>query len=363
MISQKYRYRMEGFFSGTILFCFSLQFVSLNKFFTIVPFSQSTSSTKTVPLNSLPSYEKTKSNNLDSGVLLTSPKTNKTNHTKDIESSSSEREKINQWCNKTDIGDEWKDLCMGGFIQHAEELINNGQDVHIVQIGAHVGFENNDPLAKELSSYILHFEKETRQNFHWTFVEPSPPNYKRLMKNIDKYSDICDMQGVNAAIIPDSQNDTTAMTFYSLNETIDPETGYDSKSGKTLPTYITQLSSFSMGPLNYNKRQFGRRGLNMKDYIVESNVTTTGYTDLMKERSIQSPLLVLIDAETFDCQIINGIDRSSPYLPKYLIYETVECEGVSQYETKAYLTSLGYQVKKTKNTQNTVAIYNTVESG
>jgi len=292
-----------------------------------------------------------------SGTMSSSSSSEKTKHSKDIETSYLERESAEQWCNKTDIGDEWKDLCMGNFIQNAEALINDGQDVHIIQIGAHVGFEVNDPLAKELSAYLLHFDKDTRQKFHWTFVEPSPPNYKGLMKNMHEYSDICDMQGVNAAIIPDSQNDTTTMTFYSLNETIDPETGYDSVSGKTLPQYVTQLSSFSMRPLNYNRGQFRKRGLNMEDYIVEINVTTTTYTDLMKEISNQAPLLVLIDTESFDCKIINGIDRNSPYLPKYLIYETIQCEGVTAAETMKYLTSLGYQVKKIKNTQNSMAIH------
>jgi len=346
---------MEGFLLAIIFVCGTFQFLSLRDLFGAKQRSESVASINVLPLDSSTTYEITKSNNSD--TLSSSSSSEKTKHSKDIEISYLERESAEQWCNKTDIGDEWKGLCMGNFIQNAEALINDGQDVHIVQIGAHVGFEYNDPLAKELSAYLLHFDKDTRQKFHWIFVEPSPPNYKGLMENMHEYSDICDMKGVNAAIIPDSENDTTTMTFYSLNETIDPETGYDSVSGKKLPRYITQLSSFSMRSLNSNRRQFRNRGLNMDDYIVEINVTTTSYTDLMKEISNQAPLLVLIDTEAFDCKIINGIDRNSPFLPKYLIYESAWCGRVTATETMKYLTSLGYQVKKTKNTQNTMAIH------
>jgi hypothetical protein len=69
------------------------------------------------------------------------------------------------------------------------------------------------------------------------------------------------------------------MVFYSIRDTIDPETGLDSLSGKTLPSYITQVSSFSKAPILFNRRVFNKIGLNVHDYIVETNVTAKRYSD------------------------------------------------------------------------------------
>jgi hypothetical protein len=52
------------------------------------------------------------------------------------------------------------------------------------------------------------------------------------------------MNAVNAAVMSDSPNSTDHLTFYSIDESIDPETGYDSKSGKTLPHWVTQVGVF-----------------------------------------------------------------------------------------------------------------------
>jgi len=233
----------------------------------------------------------------------------------------------------------------------AQQLLD-GEDVNIVQIGAHVGFEKNDPLAlgvlrllDEVAAVVKNEDdkSKTRQRFHWTFVEPSPPNFNRLAENLSNYSAVCDMKGINAGVIPDTST-TINMPFYSLRDTIDPETGYDSLSGKTLPSWITQVSSFRMEPLRFNAGVFRRKGLVFEDYVVVTNVTTLPFSKLMeqvlngvegnsKKATIEAPLLVLLDTEMLDCDIIKGISPSSTFIPKYLVFEHKQCDykGASEY--------------------------------
>jgi hypothetical protein len=70
----------------------------------------------------------------------------------------------------------------------------------------------------------------------------------------------------------------------------------------------------------------------MEDYIVQTNVTTKGYSELMQDVAVKSDekgnglLFVLIDTEGFDCDIILGISPDSSYLPDFLVYEHKQCK-------------------------------------
>lgn len=48
----------------------------------------------------------------------------------------------------------WVVLCEGELLVSSERLLQSGQDVHLVQIGAHVGFEGNNPFANGISFYL-----------------------------------------------------------------------------------------------------------------------------------------------------------------------------------------------------------------
>lgn len=96
------------------------------------------------------------------------------------------------------------------------------------------------------------------------------------MKNLQSRSNIFELRSINAGVIPDSKNATeNDLVFYSLRDTINPETGFDTLSKKKLPKFITQVSSFSKLPILSNENIFSSRGLNVNDYIVETKVKTT----------------------------------------------------------------------------------------
>jgi hypothetical protein len=264
---------------------------------------------------------------------------------------------------------DWHNLCSSNFVMMTAQLLLDMHDINVVQIGAHVGFESNDPLAKGLSRLldeaVAHAESNTdpdndlRKRFHWTFVEPSPPNFKRLTENLSKKSGMCDMKGINAAVVSDSIINPGKMPFYTIRDTIDPTTGFDSLSGKKLPHWVTQVSSFSEGPIRYTTEEFEKKGLDVNDYIVKIDVVTKSYSDLMKEalhivgdKKGEKPLLVLIDTEGFDCEIIKGISPSSPFLPKFILFEHKSCKDVE--EAYKHLRDMGYSLALSG--ENTLAV-------
>ena len=269
--------------------------------------------------------------------------------------------------NERTSNSDWKNLCSSNFVKKATQLLLNNDEINVVQIGAHTGFEINDPVAKGLSILLDEVaghttKNEMRKHFHWTFVEPSPPNFKRLEENLIMNSNICDMKSINAAVVSDHAGNTSEMVFYSIRDTIDPETGHDFLNGKKLPYWITQVSSFDKAPILFNKNIFRRNGLNVSDYIVETNVITKSYSNLMKEALVytvknqkQAPLLVLIDTEGFDCEIIKGISPSSQFLPEYLLFEHKQCKDAAN----EHLRSMGYSFLV--NSENTLAFKEIVE--
>ena len=102
--------------------------------------------------------------------------------------------------------------------------------------------------------------------------------------------------------------------------------------------------------------------MNVSDYIVETNVVTKSYSDLMKEALVytlenqkQAPLLVLIDTEGFYCEIIKGISPSSQFLPEYLLFEHKQCE----HAANEHLRSMGYSFLV--SSENTLAFKKIVE--
>ena len=121
-----------------------------------------------------------------------------------------------------------------------------------------------------------------------------------------------------------------------------------SLSNKTLPHYITQLSSLSKAPILFNRGQFQKIGLTVNDYIVEIKVQTKPFSILMAEalrnttnEQHTTPFLVLIDTEGFDCDIVQGISLNSTYLPKFLVFEVKQCMQKYHKETKEHLEKLG----------------------
>ena len=73
------------------------------------------------------------------------------------------------------------------------------------------------------------------------------------------------------------------------------------------------------------------------------------YSDLVQEAfgdKGKDPFLVLIDTEGFDCKIILGIGKDSPFLPQFMIFEHKGCPKEDLNRALPYLQSLGYTVQQ-----------------
>ena len=66
--------------------------------------------------------------------------------------------------------------------------------------------------------------------------------------------------------------------------------------------------------------------------------------------------MILIDTEGFDCNIVEGIAPSSPYLPKFLVFEHKHCKKRIAYQ---HLQSMGYNINATH--ENAVASETAIE--
>ena len=135
--------------------------------------------------------------------------------------------------------------------------------------------------------------------------------------------------------------------------------GYDSKSKKVLPNWLTQISSLSKEQVYGSMfiKAFAKFGLDINDYVVGFNITAMPYTNLMNKvlvpnsQGVLEPLLVLIDTEGFDCNVVEGISEQSPYLPTYLVYEHIHC---NEEMAEAHLHEMGYFTLKVS--ENVLAI-------
>mmetsp|Transcript_11140 Transcript_11140/g.20854 ORF Transcript_11140/g.20854 Transcript_11140/m.20854 type:complete len:419 (+) Transcript_11140:181-1437(+) len=259
----------------------------------------------------------------------------------------------------------WKALQEAGLVEQGTELILNGDGFNVIQIGAHFGFEPNDPLGAGIKYILDHATSsvQQRKKVRWTFVEPSPSNMRKLSENLIKYGDMCDMRSINAGVVSDSlmESEKTGMVFYSIRDTIDLDTGYDSISGKIIPHWITELSSFDRSNIMKHSFAMEELGLDLNDYVVETVVKVKGFTELVKEavgddedksEPPHGPLVVMIDTEGLDCKIVNGISASSKYLPKYLVFEISHCDYKPSVE---HLKNMGYDIKGPKR-GNIVAV-------
>ena len=233
-----------------------------------------------------------------------------------------------------------------------------GKPGWIVQVGAHVGFEPNDPIASPLLAMfgeMAAMGDVTSAGIaaKWLMVEASPANYAGLVTNLElqrgKHVRFLPTNvGVlasNASASTGNESEEGKMTFYSMSGDIDPESGQDKRSGKVLPYWATQLGSFDKqhqqaSPLAF---AFKRRGLVLEDYVIESKIRVLSMTRLLKEHNIpqEGAMLVLIDTEGFDCDIVLSLNLAKAFKPRMLVFEHKVCPS-KRISAVRHLTQAGY---------------------
>ena len=248
----------------------------------------------------------------------------------------------NPACATISKGQLWPRLCAAGFVHQADAILRNGtRSLSIIQIGAHTGWDPNDPFTKGMTKYLESLNPDERQRVEYTFVEASPANYRVLEEKVKKNAGLCSFKTLHLGIIPDTQ-ETSNLTFYSISDDINVDTGRDKRTGKKLHGWVTQISSFSKPTLLKHGFAWRRKGLNIEDYIVESHVPTLRFSEmLMQQQQHGQTLFVLVDTEGLDCSILRALSATSA-LPPLLLYEDRHCSPGEGKLTQEHLIELGY---------------------
>ena len=191
--------------------------------------------------------------------------------------------------------------------------------------------------------------QERRQRIDYTLVEASPINYAVLENKIQEHSSLCNLKALHAGIVPDSAESTVNLTFYGISADIDVDTGRDLRSGKKLPIWASQLSSFSRENILKHRRFWKKQGLDLEDYIEEMHVKTIRFSDLISQQQ-GNTIFVLIDTEGLDCDIVLALSlKSKVELPPFILYEQKHCGRKESELAQQHLIGLGYQVNAFDN--------------
>lgn len=192
------------------------------------------------------------------------------------------------------------------FLQWVHQLYN-GPEYYHVQIGAFSADDEQDFFAAFLRT----------ASWSKLMVEPQPHVFKRL-ENFAKT--IANMKAVEAAIC---EEDKTA-AFYMFHEDIDIYTGYDKRSGKTLPFYTAQLASLNRGHLMKAGSAFRDAGLDMESYIVRREVPCLTVKSILTQNHVPLDRVVSlsIDAEGYDDVILLSTNLSE-IRPVLIFFECI----------------------------------------
>ena len=243
-------------------------------------------------------------------------------------------------CADGKYGNLWKMMCRANFVALLDEFVNRHSVVRIIQIGAHTGWEVNDPFAKGITAFLNLLPEDMRQTrLEYTMVEASPVNYKNLEQNVEEHSALCTFNLLHAGVVPDSQEQGQDLLFYSIDSTVDVDTGFDSRSGKTLPAWATQISSFEKSNVLKHGFAWKALGLDIKDYIVENQIRTIRFSELVGD--LGNTLFVMIDTEGLDCDIVSAIPRDA--MPPYLLFEKKHCDSKNAQQ---HLKDMGFAIEE-----------------
>jgi FkbM family methyltransferase len=254
---------------------------------------------------------------------------------------------------------------VSGALQHEVRALESKAPLWVVQIGAHVGFEDNDPMAKTMLP-VLELLGETpswgegKPQWKWLLVEPVPTLFNALQTNVASRSH---RNGAfvyeHAGIIP-TQRSEADLTFYSISSDVDPHTG-ESKRG-SFPAWASQIGSFNRSHvakhlLNPHIRAFADLSDNEKDrLIIPVPVPVLTIEQLFKKHTISthSIMALLIDTEGLDCDIIKSLHQDLVGKCPFVIFESIHCEKVHYLQALAKMKTMGYECTQVR--ENTLCI-------
>ena len=261
-------------------------------------------------------------------------------------------------------------LCGAGVAPALAAAARAGDPGWIVQVGAHVGFEDNDPIAEPLLGLLANVSGSmSGAAGRWMLVEASPTNFARLVQNVGtrgRDADYITFLPVNMGVSgpPDpaagAGEQQENMTFYGISSDVDVDTGHDRRTGKDIAKFVTQMGSFDKNRVFHDInaiRAFSKVGLELRDYVVELPIPVTSMASLLDRHGVAAAgvAVLLIDTEGFDCDIVRSLDLSGTFRPLLVIFEFIHCAPKVEGAV-AHLKQAGYDVIKDNVNENMFAV-------
>jgi FkbM family methyltransferase len=187
-------------------------------------------------------------------------------------------------------------------------------EAFFVEIGSNDGQRDNHLRPRILAS-----------RWRGVMVEPVPYLFDRLRRN---YADVERVALENAAVA-DRDGE---LPFFHLAEAAE---------GEPVPDWYSEIGSFSREFVLGHRHEIP----DIDRRLVETSVPCLRFESLCRKHSVEQLDLVLIDAEGYDAEIVDGIDLVARH-PRLLVFEhyhlpaerLAECErrlGEAGYETLA----------------------------
>lgn len=237
---------------------------------------------------------------------------------------------------------------------------DEGESAWVVQIGAHIGFEANDPLGSTMAGLlglIGELKNQQEPRWKWLMVEPVPSIIPALKVNTEAMPHRNGEFIIEPAGVVDEAQQDSHMTFYSI-EDIDSDTGLDRRTGKILPFWITQIGSFDRDHLTKpaaHAHAFKKRGLAINDYVTAQKVPTLTIEQLFRKHSVATGrvMAILIDAEGLDCKIVISLESNILDQCPLILFEHKHCEKGDFKKAMVHIRSSGFSCYR-YDTENTL---------
>lgn len=214
----------------------------------------------------------------------------------------------------------------------------------IIQIGAHIR-RGNDPLV----AFIRTMQTSHHLIIPALFIEPSPVSFAQLTKGL----------GPGQVAFQGAVGETQGtLAFYTFSADIDPDTGKDTRSGKQLEFWITQVASLDYAHLERHAFVFENEGLVMEDYVETIDVRVeTPLTLLERFPTFRDATILVIDVEGRDHEVLKAFDGLLGGIQILVIESKWLMDKRS--ETLAFLTDQGF-TSVVEDAENFIASRTTV---
>jgi len=226
---------------------------------------------------------------------------------------------------------------------YVQELFAAGGDIHAIIVGANDGdsVRTNDPVYDALSN----------TNVKALMVEPNPPIYKILVRNLQKFQQPARLQPLNFAICPDKKG---TVPFYVVSphfrEKFPNAAHFATFSGISSmnKTHLLKHWQYLKGQVKSQKE--------FEAFIDEIQVPCQTPSDLMTRDNFkpQQVDLLMVDVEGFDAKVVTSFMAQKAFKPKIIIFEHLHLSRAEYSNVQTLLRHRGYAISATED-GNTLA--------